>query len=207
MRNTLTAFAIFTSAAVVAVPAVAQAPVADAAVQGQAQFIDKLSNEAFGVLRDRSMSKAAARAKFRGMLRENVALAEIGNRLIRRQRASITPAQFAAYQAALPEFVLNAYADRLYDFVDADLKVVRTLPRNAAVTDVYSRVTRPSGRPLDTIWQVRTMAPGKFMISNLTVEGINLSLTQEADFSAYIQKNGFDKLVEFMKSSNAKAPV
>jgi phospholipid transport system substrate-binding protein len=37
------------------------------------------------------------------------------------------------------------------------------------------------------------------------VAGINLSLTQEADFASYIQKNGFDALVAFMKSANAKS--
>lgn len=193
------------SASVQAQPAgVAAGPVnaADAS-----RFIDKLSGEAFAVLRDKSVSKAAARSKFRSMLRESVALDEIGNRLIRRQRATITPAQYAAYQAALPEFVLNAYAERLYDYADATVKVVRTLPRNTATVDVYSSVTRPSGRPLDAIWQVKQITPAKMMINNLTVEGINLSLTQEADFSAYIQKNGFDKLVEFMKSSNAKTAV
>ena len=45
------------------------------------------------------------------------------------------------------------------------------------------------------------------MINGLTVEGLNLTLTQEADFAAYIQKNGFDQLVEFMKSKNARGVV
>ncbi|MBV9372044.1 MAG: ABC transporter substrate-binding protein, partial [Alphaproteobacteria bacterium] len=36
-----------------------------------------------------------------------------------------------------------------------------------------------------------------------TVSGINLVLTQTADFDAYVQKNGFDKLVAFMKSRSA----
>ena len=42
------------------------------------------------------------------------------------------------------------------------------------------------------------------MVNNLVVAGVNLSLTQEADFASYISKNGFDALVTFMKSANAK---
>ena len=197
----LTAFAL-----PLAAPAVAQAPAA-ADTAAAAAFIDKLSNEAFAVLRDKSMSKAAARAKFRGMLQQNVALEEIGGRLIRRQRAQVTPDQYTRYQQALPDFVLNAYTDRLYDYANAKVSVTRTLPRSDTVVDVYSKVAQPGGAPFDAIWQVRKQPGGKFMILNLTVAGINIALTQEADFTSYIGKNGFDALITFMKSANAKAAV
>ncbi len=189
-----------------AAPVSAQAPAA-ASDAAAASFIDKLSNQAFAVLRDKSLSKAAARSKFRGMLQQNVALDEIGARLIRRQRAQVTPDQYVRYQAALPDFVLNAYTDRLYDYANADVKVTRTLARNDTVTDVYSKVAQPGEAPFDAIWQVRKLPAGKFVILNLTVAGINIALTQEADFTSYIGKNGFDALIAFMKSANAKAAV
>jgi phospholipid transport system substrate-binding protein len=188
-------------------PAVAQvaAPAtADAGDPAARAFVEKLANDAFGVLRDKSLSKAESRDRFRAMLQQNVALDDIGNRLIRRHKATITPAQYAAYQAALPEFVLNAYADRLYDYSDATLKTLRTTGRGG-MTDVATRVTRPGNQPVDAVWQVKKSPAGKFMVNNLTVSGINLSLTQEADFNAYIQKNGFDALVTFLKTANGKS--
>jgi phospholipid transport system substrate-binding protein len=188
-------------------PALAQvaAPSAEATDPAAGAFIEKLSSEAFAVLRDESLSKQARKAKFRTMLEQNVALADIGNRLIRRQRATITPEQYAAYQAALPEFVLNTYTDRLAPYADAKVKVTRTVARNASVTDVYSKVLKPGDNPLDAIWQVKKTPSGKMMLSNLTVSGINVALTQEADFAAYIQKNGFDALVTFLKTANSKS--
>lgn len=190
----------------VCTPATAQvaATTADAGDPAAQAFVEKLASDAFGVLRDNSLSKAASRAKFRTMLQQNVALGDIGNRLIRRQRATITPAQYTAYQQALPEFVLNAYADRLYDYSDATIKTLRTVARGP-MTDVFTRVTRPGSQPIDAIWQVKKNAAGKMVINNLSVQGINLSLTQEADFNAYIQKNGFDALVAFLKSANSKS--
>ena len=188
-------------------PALAQAATpADGAAASQ--FIVTLSSQAFGILKDKSLGKNAVRAKFRGLLRDSFALDEIGNKLIRRYRSQITPAQYAAYQAALPEFAINAYTDRLYDYSNADVQPVRTLPRGTrGDIDVYTRIVTPGGgQPFDAIWTVRKDG-GKFLILNLTVAGINLSLTQEADFSAYIAKNGFDALVAFMKSSNAKGAV
>lgn len=185
-------------------PASAQTPAGGEAAAAQA-WMQKLSDQAFAVLRDKSMSRGASRAKFRAMLRENVALAEIGDRLIRRQRPQITPAQYTSYQSALPEFVLNAYSDRLYNYADAEVRFTRTTERAPGVYDVASRVTQGGAQPFDCIWRVRRMADGKFRIDNLTVAGINLTLTQEADFAAYIQRNGFDKLIDFLKSANARA--
>lgn len=188
-------------------PAIAQvaAPAAAATADpAAAAFIERLSGDAFAILRDKSLPQAESRAKFRAMLEQNVALTDIGNRLIRRQRATITPAQYQAYQAALPEFILNAYSSRLYDYANAKVTILRSTPRGPYV-DVVTRVTKPGAQPVEAIWQVRKGDGGHYLINGLTVAGINLSLTQEADFSAYIQKNGFDALVAFMKSANAKS--
>lgn len=190
--------------AVVATPAYAQAATAaDAAAASK--WVDTISDRVFTLLKDKSLSQNALRGKFRGMMRESFALDEIGNKLIRRYRSQITPAQYAAYQAALPEFAINAYSDRLESYANADVKPVRTVPRGTrGDVDVYSKVVRPGSQPFDAVWTVRKVG-SDFKIVNLTVAGINLSLTQEADFSAYIAKNGFDSLVTFMKSANAKA--
>lgn len=209
MRYSTVLAAIFAASAMLASPAAAQVAAPSAATVGDPAapaFVQTLSNDAFAVLRDKSLSKSASRDKFRTMLQENVALGDIGNRLIRRHRATINPAQYQAYQAALPEFVLNAYADRLYDYSDASVKVIRSVGRGP-MTDVYTRVTRPGAQPVDAVWQVKKNGAGRQVVNNLTVSGINLSLTQEADFNAYIEKNGFDALVTFLKSANSKSAI
>lgn len=202
---TLLAAAV-TAVAVPALPAAAQVGAATAANPGDPAarpFVEKLVGEGFAVLRDKSLSRADARARFRAILQRDVALDDIGMRLIRRERAGLTPAQLAAYRAAFPEFVLNAYADRLYDYADARVQVLRTVGRGP-YTEVYTRVTRPGAQPIDTIWQVKS-ADGRMQVNNLVVAGVNLALTQEADFTSYIARNGFDALVTFLKSANAKS--
>lgn len=189
-------------------PVAASAQAVSAATPAQAaaagKFIDDLTSRAFAILREEG-SRPAVHAKFRTILRDNFAIEQAGNRLIRRYRSQITPAQLSAYQAALPEYIINLYADRLYDYTDAKVRVVRTVPHGAAGSvDVYSRVETPKRQPFDVIWAVESGAGGKFLISNVSVSGVNLALTQEADFSSYIAKNGFDALVNFMKSANAK---
>lgn len=191
-----------------AVPAVAAAPVGVATTDTQAAglFIDQLSDQAFAVLRDKSLSKAQVRAKFRTMLKTSFDVNAIGTKLIRSHRAALTPAQAQAYLTVFPDYVVGTYADRLYDYASSDLKIVRTQPRGTrGDIDVVSRITLSNGgQPIDAVWSVRKMPTGKFNIQNLTVAGVNLALTQEADFTAYIQRNGFDALLQFMRDAANK---
>ena len=182
-----------------AVPAFAQAATTDDAQAGGA-FVASLADRAFAVLRDRSIGRDAAKARFRALLRDNFALDDIGNRLIRRARVNATPAQLQAYQAAFPNFVVNAYTDRLYDFTDAQVRVIRSVPRGSTGgVDVFTKIAQPKGNPFDAIWAVKKVN-GRYLITNLTVNGVNLAVTQEADFTAYAQKNGFDALVRFVQN-------
>ncbi len=182
------------------------ASASDARVAGQ--FIDGLADKAFAILRDKSLTRNDARARFRDMLRENFAVQEIGVKLIRRHLPpNITPAQYRQYQAVFPDYVVGTYADRLYDYANADLRVLRTRPRGTrGDIDVTTRITTPDGaQPIETIWTLRKTADGKLKITNLTVAGVNLTLTQEADFDSYIRKNGFDALVRFMKEIGTRS--
>jgi phospholipid transport system substrate-binding protein len=193
LRTALAAAAI--SVASLAAPTFAPAM---AAVNDQqpGPFVDTLSDTAFGALR--SGNRTAAKAQFRNLLSQYFAVDAIGERLIRRWSAKITPAQKAAYKAAFPNFIIGSYADRLFDYANADLKVVRTVPQGASAA-VMTQVVKPGAQPITAIWTVDKIGGG-YKVSNLTVAGINLAVTQSADFDAYIQKNGFDKLVAFMKA-------
>lgn len=203
---------IVIAAFAIAVPMAASAPVAaqtvalpaDTAAAGQ--FISSLADRVFAVLKETG-SKPVLKARFRALLKENFAVDEAGARLIRRYRNQITPAQLAAYQAVLPDYVVNVYADRLINYADADVKIIRSQPRGPnGNVDVFSRIGVPGKQPLDITWAVeKAGGNSKWLINNVTVSGVNLSLTQEADFSAYIAKNGFDALVAMMKASNSRS--
>ncbi|MCG2841342.1 ABC transporter substrate-binding protein [Sandaracinobacter sp. RS1-74] len=208
MKPAIFAIALALMSPIAVSPAAAQQAAAGAATPAQQKaagaFIDNLANQAFAVLQDKSLTRAEGRAKFRALLRANFDVDGTGLRLIRSYRApnspiKLTDAQIEAYRAALPDFVVNTYSDRLYDFATAKVSVVRTVPRgNRGDVDVYTRITDPKGgKPIDAIWQVK--AGAKPLVSNITVNGVNVALTQEADFKAYIEKNGFDALVDFMK--------
>lgn len=179
-----------------AAPAFVAPAAAAVNTQEPGAFVDTLADEGFTVLR--TGDKAAARNQFRTLLSQYFAVDQIGDRLIRRWKPTISPAQYAAYKAAFPNFIIGMYADRLFDYSRADLKVVRTVPQGTSAA-VMTQVVKPGSSPINAVWTVDKIGGG-YKVSNLTVAGINLAITQAADFDAYVQRNGFDKLVAFMKS-------
>lgn len=187
------ALGVVATVAVSVVPATAVAAV-DSSDPGR--FIDTLADTAFAALR--TGNPAAARGQFRAILSQHFDVGAIGDRLIQRQRPSLTPAQYNQYRAAFPGFIVGTYGDRLAPYANADLKVIRVIPRGNSAA-VVTTVTRPGGRPANAVWTVTRTGTG-YKVNNLTVGGVNLGLAQQADFDSFIQRRGFDALIAFMKS-------
>jgi phospholipid transport system substrate-binding protein len=176
--------------AVLAAPAHAQIDNRD-----PSRFVQGLSTTGLSALKG---NRAAARGKFRSILAQHFAVDAIGDRLIQRWRRQITPAQYAAYKAAFPNFIIGTYADRLYDYSTADVRVIRAQNQGNS-TAVLTQVTKPGARPVNVIWTLARDGGG-YKVTNLTVGGVNVAVAQQADFDSYIQRNGFDRLVAFMRS-------
>jgi phospholipid transport system substrate-binding protein len=177
-------------AALIAAPAQAQIDNRD-----PARFVQTLAQTGLPSLKG---PRSAARGKFRSILAQHFAVDAIGERLIRRWRPQISQAQYTQYRAAFPNFIIGTYADRLYDYADASLRVVK-VQNEGANAAVQTQITKPGGRPATVIWTLTRAGTG-YKVQNLTVSGVNLAIAQGADFDSYIQRNGFDRLVQFMRS-------
>ena len=183
------------TAAAIAATAIAAPASAQINNRDPEQFVQGLSAAGLSAL---SGSRDAARGKFRSILSQHFAVDAIGDRLIQRWRRQITPAQYRAYKAAFPNFIIGTYADRLYDYSGATVKVLRTQNQGNS-TAVLTQVTRQGARPANVIWTLARTGGG-YKVTNLTVSGVNIAMAQQADFDSYIQRNGFDRLVAFMRS-------
>ncbi|HZF43320.1 MAG TPA: ABC transporter substrate-binding protein [Sphingomonadaceae bacterium] len=187
------ALGLSAAATVSLTPAVAVAAVDN---RDPGRFIDTLADTAFASLR--TGNPATARGQFRAILAQHFDVVAIGDRLIQRQRPTLTPAQLNQYRAAFPGFIVGTYGDRLAPYANADLKVIRVVPRGDSAA-VVTTVTRPGARPANAVWTVTRTGSG-YKVNNLTVGGVNLGLAQQADFDSFIKRRGFDALIAFMRS-------
>jgi phospholipid transport system substrate-binding protein len=192
-RGALVALSLATA---MVMPAVTAPAVAAVDTSNPQNFIQTLTTDGFAAMKG---SKATAKSQFRTLLGQHVAVEQIGDRLIRRWLPTITPAQKSAYQEALPAYVVGTYADRLFEYADATLRVVRTQPTAGGGADVFTQVTKPGRQPIPAVWSV-TKVGGQWKVLNLRVAGINVAMAQAADFDAVVQRQGFDALIRMMKA-------
>jgi phospholipid transport system substrate-binding protein len=188
----------FSAAAFAAPMAIAPAQAA-VSQSSPSAFVESLAADGLGALRTGSASER--RARFRSLLGQHFAVNQIGDRLIQRWRNDISTSQYRAYQEALPGFILGTYADRLSAYARADVDVINATQRGSTYL-VQTRITNPGSRPVTAVWYL-TRSGGSYKVYNMRVAGINLTLNQAQDFDSYVQRNGFDRLVQFMASRGA----
>jgi len=161
------------------------------------RFVQTLTTDGFAAMR--SGNREAAKAKFRALLAQHVAVDLIGDRLVRRWLPTINASQHEAYKAALPGYVVGTYADRLFEYANANIRVVRSQPTAGGGADVYTQVTKPGQQPIAATWSL-TKVGNEWKVLNLNVAGINVAMAQAADFDSVIQRQGFDALVKMMNA-------
>ena len=195
VRGALAALALGTG--VFLAPAITSPAAAAVDTSDPQRFVETLTLDGFAAMR--SGDRATAKAKFRALLAQNVAVDEIGDRLIRRSLPTISPAQHDAYKAALPAYIVGTYADRLFEYANASIKVIRSTPTAGGGADVTTQVIKPGSQPIPAVWSVLKVGSA-WKVLNLRVAGINIAMAQAADFDSVVQRQGFDALVKMMNA-------
>lgn len=195
------AFGAATPSLFLAAPAVAASPATDARA-----YIQDLSDRAFAVLRDTSVSEKVRTDRFQALLLEGFAVKSIGRRVLSRYGRSSTPQQLAEYDSVFPRYMVTIYQTRLIDYKDSDLKVVKLEQADALNQIVHTIVSGATlQEPVKADWVVRKTDEG-FKIVDLYIQGVSLVITQQADFAARIDQagspqKGIDQLIALMRNT------
>lgn len=162
-------------------------------------LINGLIAEALSVAQNND--KVHGHQKLKALLAQYFQVDEIGESLVRRWKSQITPEQLSAYKAALPNFIINTYANRISDYSSAKLKILRIIPAGDGAA-VLSQVAKPGSDPVNVIWTLERTSQG-YKVSNMTVGGVNLLITQRADFDSVVEHKGFDSLIKMLQARAA----
>jgi len=186
----LAAAAVLTIVVLVTQPASAERPNAGAA----ATFIQNLGDRAIATLQQDNLSLEQREQVFRRLLAEGFALELIGRFALGRHWRTATPGQRNDYAVLFSDYILKTYSRRLGGYAGETLDVTGT--RDAGKQDVLvqTRISRPSGPPLEAGWRVRTIG-GTMKIIDIMVEGISMALTQRQEFAAVVSQRGVDGLI------------
>jgi len=173
-----------TAAFVVLAGALAPA-IPGAAAADPAAMISNLGSQALQVLgKDATQSQRVARC--RDLLREDFDVPGIARFVLGRYWNTATEEQRAEFTKLFEDYIAVAYATRLAEYTGETFKVIGSRPE-ADGAIVSSQILRPAGAaPVKVDWRVT----GRNKISDVSVDGISMAVTQRSEFASVIQHNG-----------------
>ena len=180
-RSLLTAaFIVLAGALAPAIPA--------AAAADPAAVVSNLGSRALEVL-GKNAPQSQRVARFRELLREDFDVPEISRFVLGRYWNVATEEQRAEFVKLFEEYIALAYSTRLAQYSGETFKVTGSRP-DADGAIVSSQIVRPAGAaPVKVDWRL-TGRNGAYKISDVSVDGISMAVTQRAEFASVIQHNG-----------------
>ena len=180
-RSFLTAAFIALTAALA--PAISAGTGADPAA-----MISNLGTQALQVLgKDATQSQRVAR--FRDLLRDDFDVPVIARFVLGRYWNIATEEQRAEFTKLFEEYIAIAYATRLAEYSGEQFKVISSRPDGDGAI-VSSQILRPAGAaPIKVDWRLVGRG-GVYKISDVSVDGISMAVTERSEFASVIQHNG-----------------
>lgn len=210
MRTMMIAAALATTALVPAAPQLIglSGGAALAADTASAQkFLTGMADEAFAVLRNKSLSQSDREAQFSALLKQGFDVRSIGRRVLAKYGRVATPAQLNSYDSIFPDYMVSVYAKRLMDYTDASVRVLGTQDAGQGAVVVRTMVEGPSvAQPVRADWLIRPDRAGNLKVIDLYIEGVSMVITQQSDFGSRLGQAaspnaGIDRLIADMKAS------
>jgi len=199
-RPVLTAaFALLAGVLAPAIPA--------AAAADPAAMISNLGSQALEVL-GKGTSPSERVARFRELLREDFDVPGIGRFVLGRYWNTATEEQRAEFIKLFEEYIAIAYATRLAEYTGEKFKVTGSRPDSDGAI-VSSQIIRPAGaQPVKVDWRL-TGRSGAYKISDVSVDGISMAVTQRSEFASVIQHNGgqVQGLIAMLRERTARNAV
>jgi phospholipid transport system substrate-binding protein len=159
-----------------------------AAAADPAAMISNLGSRALEVL-GKGANQSQRVERFRELLRQDFDVPGIARFVLGRYWNTASEEQRTEYVKVFEDYVAMAYATRLGEYTGETFKVTGSRPDGDGAI-VSSQIVRPSGAaPVKVDWRL-TGRDGKYKISDVSVDGISMAVTQRSEFASVIQHNG-----------------
>lgn len=199
-------------AALVAGAFIGMAPAGSAAVEpAKAQdFVRSAADELLALIKSPG-DLAAKQAGFRTLIERYVAVRDVARLALGRDWNAINDAQRDRYVEAFLSYLSTTYARRFADYGGEKLELIDATDAGRKGVMVKSRITgrADGGDPIDVDWRIMDRN-GPMQLFDIYVEGASLLITQQSEFSQFLDQHGGDveKLIENLeaKTQLAQAP-
>lgn len=162
-------------------------------------LIRELADKAIQTLAETDDNLAARERRLRPILADGFDMPQIAKFTLGRYWNRANEAQRQDYVAAFSQFVVATYARRFGGYSGETLEIISEREMGPKDVAVVTRIVRGANPPIEAEWRVR-VDDGPAKVIDVVVEGVSMSVTQRADFSAVVRRNGIDGLIQVLQA-------
>lgn len=168
-------------------------------------FVKVAAERTFAQLGNKELSDEQREKRFRTLLTETFDLPTIARFTLGRYWRRATDQQKEEYVKLFEDFVVLAYSNRFRDLTGKKFKINTVSQLNERETLVASQIILPGKPPVRVGWRVRN-SNDAYKITDVSVEGISMSVTQRDEFASVIRQSGgrVDGLLRALKKKTGK---
>lgn len=187
------------SGASVTVPTSPRAEVPQQAVNGAAQFMQLIADQAIRILQTPNGTLEQREAQFRGLLAEGFDLDFISRFVLGKYWRRASAEERADYQALFREYILKTYSRRLggYSGETFQIKGARAAGKQDVI--VSTLILQPNGPAIAADWRVRVYDNG-YRIIDIMIEGVSMAITQRDEFATVVRSQGMQGLLQALRA-------
>jgi len=174
----------------------AQAAVDPAAAQ---DMIENVGVEVLAVLRNTDLSDQQKFDQLVELLDGPIDLELVARLILGRHWRAASEEQRSEYLTLFRAFALDNLASKLQVYDGQGFEVTGAQSVNERDAVVQSLVSGIGQEPLKVDWRVRELDSGSLVAIDVIIEGISLIVTQRSEFSAVIERNGMDGLLQELR--------
>lgn len=153
-----------------------------------AAFIAGLADKAIPVLTNRQIPESQREQKFKELLDRGFDMSELSRLVLGRYWRQATPQEQKEFEALLESYLVQIYTDRFAEYQNVALDVGAARSDQGA-SFVSSTMRQQSGPLVQLEWRVERSG-GRYIITDLVVEGVSMVITQRSEFASVIRQNG-----------------
>jgi phospholipid transport system substrate-binding protein len=167
------------------------APSAEAA----RSLIEQVSAEVLAILSDQGLSDRQKFDALVGLLSQPIDLDLVARLILGRHWRSADDAQRQEYLELFRDYALANLASKLHLYQGQSFEVTGAKVVSEQDALVTSRILDAGQAPLQVDWRLRGDAGGRLVVIDVIVAGVSLIVTLRSEFSAVIERQGFEGLL------------
>jgi phospholipid transport system substrate-binding protein len=155
-------------------------------------FVQQNIDKGYNILNDMKLTKDQRHRQFHDFIIGLTDMRRIGIFTIGQYVRGASKDQLDAFIKSFTEYAVAVYETRLGKYTGQTFRITGSVQRAAddvvVNTDVIS-TTNASAEPFKAAFRVRKTPEGRFILTDIQVEGIWLALSQRSDFTGFLQQH------------------